>query len=373
MQRGTITVMMNHSRAVPSAVDAGARVNLATNDYLGLADHPRLREAVAEAAMTDGVGSTGSRRLSGDHPVFADAEAMIAQWVGMEAGLLFNSGYQMNVGLFSAMSDARTLIVADKYSHASIVDGIRLSAARLMRFRHNDADHCAHLLAKHATAYTRCIIVCESIYSMDGDEAPIADLIRLKQQYGAQLMVDEAHSMGLYGRGGNGWVNHHGVLSGVDAIMMPLGKAFGLSGAMLVGSAALIATMKRQCRSYIYSTAPMIPLGVAIQRSCELIQGADAERARIRSHIARIRQGLQSRSTTHIQPLVVGEAAGASAAEEALWHAGFWIKAVHHPTVPKGQSRLRLTLSARHTAADIDRAMGVLRPFHCKGCERDGS
>lgn len=326
-------------------------VNYTSNDYLGLSQNNELKDTVSEAIKAYGLGSTGSRRLSGNHQVFLDTEKLIAHWIGKEAGVMFNSGYQMNCSLFSVLASKSTLILADKLSHASLIDGIQSSPAQLMRFRHNDIQHLSQLLKKYAHQYESILIVCESIYSMDGDEAPIHDIIELKTKYNATLLVDEAHSIGLYGDGGNGWLNQHQVMPQIDIILIPFGKAFGLSGAMFVSNKHFTSLIKAKCRGYIYSTALPIAIGIGIKKACQLIQASDNLRQSLTNHIQTFKSIIKTDSNSQIQPIIIGANHHAAECEKALMDLGFFVRAVHHPTVPKGQSRLRITLSA-HLKSD---------------------
>ena len=345
--------VINENRDQDVVINQQVRMNATSNDYLGMANNQALKQCIADAIMTYGVGSTGSRRLSGNHQIFLDTEQYIANWVGKPAGVLFNSGFQMNSSIFSVLASKSTLIVADKLIHASLIDGIQNSDAQLVRFRHNDMDHLAQVLKKYAHNYSEVIIVCESIYSMDGDTAPINDMIQLKNEYNAMLIVDEAHSIGLYGNGGSGWINEQGCLSDVDIVLVTFGKAFGLSGAMLLSSQDIVAKMRAKCRSYIYSTALPLSIAVGIQKSCDLIQESDELRQRLSQNINAFKSIIQSNSDTQIQPIIIGENNDASRCEQALIDAGYFVRAVHHPTVPKGQSRLRITITAQHSVDQI--------------------
>ena len=328
-------------------------INATSNDYLGLANHPLLKDAMITAIQNYGLGATGSRRLSGNHQLFIDAEQMIANWIGKDAAVMFNSGFQMNSSIFSVLSSKKTLIVADKLIHASLIDGIKNSDGQLVRFRHNDMDHLDQVLKKYSHQYDSVIIVCESIYSMDGDQAPIQSIIQLKQKYNAILVVDEAHSIGLYGHHGNGWVNAQNELAAVDIVLVTFGKAFGLSGAMLLANKEIVAKMKAKCRSYIYSTALPLSLAASIIKACEIIQKSDELRQNLDRNINHFKSVIATQSKTQIQPIIIGENADAARCEAQLIEEGFFVRAVHHPTVPKGQSRLRITLTAGHSQDQI--------------------
>ncbi len=334
-------------------IQGNAMVNATSNDYLGMAQNDELKQHIAEAIHTYGCGATGSRRLSGNHQLFLDTEETIAHWIGKKAAILFNSGYQMNASIFSALSQKSTLIVADKLIHASIIDGIQNSDAQLMRFRHNDMVHLLQLLKKYAHQYSDVMIVCESIYSMDGDALPLKSLVEIKQAYNATLIVDEAHSMGCFGPRGNGWVNEHECLNEVDIIMVTFGKAFGLSGAMVVANQDIVARLRAKCRGYIYSTALALPIAAGIQKACDIIQNADNLRLKLKKNIQTFTSIIQTESDTQIQPIIVGEKQKAIQLEQELIKAGYFVRAVHHPTVPMGQSRLRITITSTQSTDQL--------------------
>ncbi|MEK9727987.1 MAG: 8-amino-7-oxononanoate synthase [Candidatus Margulisiibacteriota bacterium] len=328
-------------------------INFTSNDYLGLAQHEVLKNVVADSILKFGIGSTGSRRLSGNHQAFLNAEESIANWIGKESAVMFNSGYQMNSSIFSVLASTSTLIIADKLIHASLIDGIQFSKAQLVRFRHNDMDHLSQLLKKYAHQYESILIVCESIYSMDGDEAPIEEIIEFKKMYNATLIVDEAHSIGLYGNGGNGWLNKKQFIDSVDIVLVPFGKAFGLTGAMLISNQEISAQMKAKCRGYIYTTALPIGIAVGIEKSIQLIVEANDLRNNLIENIKLFKSIISTTSFSQIQPIIVGSNQQASIIESALIESGFFVRAVHHPTVPKGESRLRITLTAQHHKSQI--------------------
>ena len=328
-------------------------INFTSNDYLGLTQSEILKEDMVKAIQRYGTGSTGSRRLSGNHRLFLDTEQTVADWVGKPSAVLFNSGYQMNTSIFSVLASKSTLIIADKYIHASLIDGINVSSGQLVRFRHNDMAHLAQLLKKYAHQFSDILIVCESVYSMDGDEAPINQIIELKNRYKANLMIDEAHSIGLFGSSGNGWLNHHNKLSEVEFLLVPFGKAFGLSGAMLLANKQTTALIKAKCRGYIYTTALPFAIVEGIKTAIKLIQAADDQRRKLNRNIRTFQSYIETKSETQIQPIIIGDNQQATTMENLLIESGYFVRAVHHPTVPKGQSRLRVTLTANHTLCQL--------------------
>lgn len=328
-------------------------VNFSSNDYLGFSDNEELKAYVKTAIDWYGLGATGSRRLSGNHQLYLETEAHIAYWVGKPAGVMFNSGYQMNCAIFSALATKSSLIITDKLIHASIIDGVQNSDAQLVRFRHNDVHHLAQLLKKYAHNRDKIFIVIESVYSMDGDMPPLQAIIELKKKYQATLIVDEAHSIGLYGKAGNGWVNHCNALDDVDIVLLAFGKTFGLSGAMVVSDLEVAQKIKAKCRSYIYSTAIPLPIVSGIQKASKLIATNGSLVQNLRKNIQIFKNGIQTQSNSQIQPIIIGEKHKAESIEKRLINAGFFCRAVHHPTVPKGESRLRVTLTADHSEDQI--------------------
>ena len=340
-------------------------LNFTSNDVLGLASNRRINAAIKQAIDCYGMGSTGSRRLSGNHQVFLETEALIADWIGKPSAVLFNSGFQMITGLFKALAGPGTLILADKLLHASLIDGIQESGARWHRFRHNDIAHCEDILKKYAHQYDEIFLVCESVYSMDGDMPPVHDLVRLKHQFGAKLIIDEAHSIGVFGDGGRGWAFEKGVLDEVDILLITFGKAFGLCGAMVIANQQIAATLKSACRSYVYSTALPLPIAIGIQSSCEIIKRSDHLRKQLQDHIVKFKSLIQTPSNTHIQPIVIGHNKATSAVEKRLIDGGFYVRGVHHPTVPKGQSRLRITINVNHSIEQLSAlSMAVSDALH---------
>ncbi len=342
-----------HKKHSLATVGNQQMVNFTSNDYLGFSDNEELKAHVKHALDLYGLGATGSRRLSGNHQVYLETEAHIARWIGKPAGVMFNSGYQMNGAIFSTLASKSSLIITDKLIHASIIDGVQNSEAQLVRFRHNDVHHLSQVLKKYAHNKTDIYIVIESIYSMDGDMSPLLAIIELKKQYQATLIVDEAHSIGLYGNGGNGWVNQHNGLDDVDVMLLAFGKSFGLSGAMLVSNQEIVQRMKAKCRSYIYSTALPLPIASGIKKASEIISERNDLNQKLNKNIRLFKTLISTTSNTQIQPIIIGDKDTAIQVERKLLERGFFCRSVHHPTVPKGESRLRITITSAHTATQI--------------------
>jgi len=347
-------------------IDGREFVSFASNDYLGLANHPRLIEAVQEGVARWGVGGGASHLVAGHFTAHEEAEAALADFVGTEAALLFSSGYAANLGVLTALLDRHATVFADKLNHASLNDACVLSRAVFKRFKHNDLDQLAEQLEQSA-AGTRLIAV-DSVYSMDGDEAPLAGLLALAERYDAWLYLDDAHSFGVLGNG-RGSVGECPALAGSDRviIMATLGKAAGVAGAAVLGSQRLIAWLVNRARSYIYTTAQPPALACAVSASVALLREEGWRRERLFERVQQCRvmiaagRFMLGDSRTPIQPLLIGSDADALRVAAALRDAGLWVPAIRPPTVPQGSARLRIALSAAHSEADCRLLAGVLQ------------
>ncbi len=335
-----------------------------SNDYLGLAAEPALARAAAEAAGKWGVGSGASHLVSGHTAAHEALEARLAAFVGMDDALYFSTGYMANIGVMPALVGRGDAIFADKVNHASLVDGALLSRADLVRYPHCDlAALEARLAASNAP---RKLIVTDSVFSMDGDLAPLPELLALAEAHRAWLLVDDAHGFGVLGPQGRGSLAHFGLSSPRLILMGTLGKAAGVSGAFVAGSQSLIEWLVNTSRSYIFTTGAPPLLAETLLTALDLIEHGDARRAHLAALIARFKAGLQlSRwqllpSDTPIQPLVIGDNHEALAVSRALDAEGLWVPAIRPPTVPKGAARLRITLSAAHSAEQVDRLVATL-------------
>ena len=345
---------------------------LCSNDYLGLANHPALRQAALLAMERYGFGSGASRLVSGTSELHTVLENRLAQFKGTEAALVFNTGYAANTGIIPAVAGRGDLILSDSLNHASIIDGCRLSRAEVMVYRHRDAGHLEVLLKKSLNA-RRKLIVTDGVFSMDGDIAPLPDLVYLSEKYGAILMVDDAHGTGVLGRTGRGTVEHFGLSGRVHIQMGTLGKAFGSFGAYAAGSRDLIHYLINQARSFIYSTA--LPSSVCAA-SCAAIDVLDREperRERLWNNRKRFAQGLNSLgistgdSETPILPVMIGDSERALKASERLFEFGVYATAIRPPTVPADAARIRTTVTAAHTEVDIDSALDIFSRLKNEG------
>jgi 8-amino-7-oxononanoate synthase len=331
---------------------------LCSNNYLGLADHPQVRAAAAEAAQRWGAGAGASRLVSGNMEPHRQLEARLAAFKGYEAALLFGSGYLANSGIIAALAGAGEVVFSDELNHASIVDGCRLARAETFVYRHGDLEHLAWGLRE--AGERAALIVSDGVFSMDGDVAPLPELAQLARRHHCRLMVDEAHATGALGPGGRGSVAAAGLSGEVDVVVGTLGKALGSYGAYACASAETVDYLLNSARSFIFSTAPPPPSVAAAAAGLELI---DEERVgRLQANAAAFRAALAAaglsagRSQTQIVPVKVGEATLAMALCERLLERGVFAQGIRPPTVPEGGSRLRFTVMATHEADELERA-----------------
>jgi 8-amino-7-oxononanoate synthase len=337
-------------------VEGRRLVDFSSNDYLGLASHPLVLARAAEYLRQYGAGARASRLVSGSHPGFGPVEEKLARLKGRPCALVLNSGFQANVSLLPALCDRQSLVLVDRLAHRSLILGAQASGCQVRRFRHRDLDHLRQLLAQHRAAHSRVVIATESVFSMDGDQSEVGALAGLAAEYEALLLVDEAHATGVLGPGGAGLC--HG--QPVDLVMGTLGKACGAFGAYAACDSLLGDYLVNCCSGLVYSTGlPPAVLG-AVDAALELIPQMEAERQRLRAHGDFLRGALQEQgwdtgaSTTQIVPVVVGQSENALALASWLEQEGALAAAIRPPTVPAGQARLRLALSALHTRAQLE-------------------
>jgi 8-amino-7-oxononanoate synthase len=354
---------------VGRTVELGGRTLLcfSSNDYLGLAADPQLRDAFLHDVTTAALGSGASRLICGTQRPHLELEGALAEFLGRPAGALFSTGYAANVGLLQGLAERGDLIVSDALNHASLIDGSRLSRARIEVVPHLDLDAFERALRERTER--RAFIVTEAIFSMDGDEAPLAALAELAQRYDASLIVDEAHSIGVRGPEGRGLCHALGITP--ELVIATFGKAFGAAGALVAGDDAVIELLRHRARSYVFSTAPS-PLTIAgLGHALRAVRAADDRRTRLGENAARLRDGLISlgyrvpQGSSAIIPVLVGANEATLALDAALRERGFLVQAIRPPTVPTGTSRLRLVPTSSHEREDIDallEAFDSLRP-----------
>jgi len=349
----------------PEVVVDGRRVLcLCSNNYLGLANDPRLAAAAIEAIAEAGVGAGASPLISGHMTAHAALEREIADWQGSEAALVFGSGYHANIGVLAALLREGDEVLSDELNHASLIDGCRLSRATIRVYRHRDAGDLARQLERSSAR--RRLIVSDSVFSMDGDLAPLEEMVRLAERHDAWLMLDEAHAVGVFGAGGAGLAAELGLGDRVTVRMGTLGKALGSYGAFVAGSQALIELLVNRARAYIYSTA-LPPAVIAAARAAVAISRLeDTRREDLWRNARRLHAGLAAAGivmqpfASPIVPLLVGASAAALGVAETACANGVLAPAIRPPTVPQGTARLRLTPIATHSEEQIDRAIDVL-------------
>lgn len=363
--------LLRHRRELQGAqctrvtVDGKPILSFASNDYLGLANHPQLLSALQTGTQQVGLGAGASHLVSGHFGVHEALEQALAIFVGKPAALLFSSGYLANLGAVQALVGRSDSIYADKLNHASLNDAMLLSRARVHRYRHNDMAHLAQLLAQPNSG--RKLVMTDAVFSMDGDLAPLPELLALCERHDAWLLVDDAHGFGVLGEQGRGSLFHHGNSAVPRVIYMAtLGKAAGVSGAFVAAEQVVIDTLVQNARTYIYTTASPPALSCAVLSSLHLLQNEEWRRTQIRKSVAQLRTGLAGlpwvlmHSETPIQPLLVGNNDDAVALSEALRARGIWVPAIRPPTVPHGTARLRISLSATHTEQDVAQLISAL-------------
>jgi 8-amino-7-oxononanoate synthase len=338
---------------------------LCSNNYLGLADHPRVREAAAEAAMRWGVGAGASRLVSGTMTVHGRLEERLAAFKGSEAALLFGSGYLANLAVLGTLAGHGDTIFSDELNHASIVDGCRLSRAQVVVYRHRDVEHLEWSMHRHDQR-GGALIVTDSVFSMDGDVAPLAEIAELAAAYGARTVVDDAHAIGNLGPDGRGAVAEAGLEREIDVVIGTLGKALGSYGAYACASSEIVRLLINTARPLIFSTAPPPPAIAAALAALELMRERPHRIERLHSNARALRRGLAEEGfpiperDMPIVPLIVGEERDAMRLCQEAIARGVFAQAIRPPTVAAGSSRLRLTAMASHTPADLRKAAKVL-------------
>ena len=343
-------------------------INFSSNDYLGLAAHESLRMAAQDGVETLGAGAGSARLISGSQTIAHELEAALAAFKQTEAALSFSSGYAAALGVVPALVGQGDVLVIDKLVHASLVDAARLSGAKLRVFKHNDLAELETILQWASGREGNTLVITESVFSMDGDLAPVRDLVQLKNRYGAWLMLDEAHATGLYGEDRRGIAEERGVADGVEVQLGTLGKALGAAGGYICGSQALIDLLVNRARSFIFSTAPVPAQLAAAKRGVELVQSNEGEalRTRLWANVDALKNGLIQQGwklpvvRSAILPLMIGDEREALALAERLREAGVWVPAVRYPTVARGAARLRVTVSAAHQPKHLDALLEAL-------------
>lgn len=342
-------------------IDGKRVLGLCSNNYLGLADDPRLLDAARASLDRDGLGAGASRLVSGTMEAHAEAEAALARFMGTEDAVLFSTGYAANVGTLGAIAGPGRLVFSDALNHASLIDGCRLSRADVHVYRHRDLEHLETLLREQRGSAPDALVVTDSVFSMDGDEADLASLRTLCDRYDASLILDEAHAIGVFGPGGQGLAAEAGVSA--DLVVGALGKAFGAAGSFVATSKPVADLIRNRARSFVFSTAPL-PLAARVATAAtDLVRAADSRRTDVLRHSLRLRAGLRAlgfqvpEGRAPIVPVVVGDEAPTLALAAALLERHVFAQAIRPPTVPRGTARLRVVPIATHSDADIDLAL----------------
>ena len=343
-------------------------INFSSNDYLGLAAHESLRMAAQAGVETLGAGAGSARLISGSQMIAHELEAALGAFKQTEAALSFSSGYAAALGTVPALVGQGDVVIIDKLVHACLVDAARLSGAKLRVFKHNDLSDLEAILQWADEREGNTLVISESVFSMDGDQAPLRDLVQLKNRYGAWLMLDEAHATGLYGAGRRGIAEEIGMAEHVEVQLGTLGKALGAAGGYICGSQALIDLLVNRARSFIFSTAPVPAQLAAAKRGVELLQSNEGEvlRTRLWANVDILKNGLIQQGwelpvgRSAILPLMIGDEREALTLAERLREAGIWVPAVRYPTVARGAARLRVTVSAAHQMEHLNALLDAL-------------
>ena len=332
-----------------------------SNNYLGLANHPTLVAASEAATHGEGVGAAASRLVTGTMDAHRDAEVAYADFVGTPAAVLFSTGYAANVGTVQALAGPGDVVFSDALNHASLIDGCRLSRAKVYVYSHRDAEHLESLLREHRPQSRRALIVTDSLFSMDGTAAPLRDLEVLARRFDAGLLVDEAHALGVFGPSGRGMAAAQGVEP--DVLVGTLGKSFGVAGAFVAASDEVVSLIRNRARSFVYSTAPPPMLARAAIAALTLVRDADAARESLLFHADKLRSELRllgfevPDGHSQIIPVLIGENDRTMQLSAKLLAKGIFVQGIRPPTVPEGTARLRLTAMATHRPEHIERAI----------------
>jgi 8-amino-7-oxononanoate synthase len=347
--------------------EAGPAIDFSSNDYLGLASSPLVRTAAHEALDSQGVGAGASRLIAGDNPEHEALEIELAQFFGVDGALLFSSGYAANIGAIPALVGPRDAIFADAFNHASLIDACRLARASVYVYQHGDTDELRRMLQQHRGAARRALIVSDGLFSMDGDVADVPALVALAREFDAWTYVDDAHAAGCLGDNGRGTAEFAGLGGMVDVTMATLGKAFGAAGAVVYGSARLKRHLLNRARSFVFSTALPPAVAAAARAAVGIVTSDRALRARLRENVQNVRSTMRTRGITtggvddsHIVPIMIGDAREAVRLGLELRAAGLLVGAVRPPTVAHGSARLRISVSAAHTSAQIEQLADAL-------------
>jgi glycine C-acetyltransferase len=372
-QRGTyFKLRVLEDEQGPVCTYDGKRViNLASNNYLGLCDHPRLREAAMEATRKYGVGSGAVRTIAGTMRIHMELEEKIAAFKGVEACVVFQSGFTANAGTVSSILGKDDFILSDELNHASIIDGARLSRAKIKVFRHKDVAHCEELLKEIQNEPGRKLIITDGVFSMDGDIGPVDQLCGLAEKYGALMMVDDAHASGVLGRNGRGSVDHFHCTDRVDVQVGTLSKAIGALGGYVCGSKDLIEYLYHRARPFLFSTSHPPSVAATCIEAFDLLESEPERIERLWSNTRYFKEQLEKAgfdvggrttpaSETPITPIIIGDGRKTMEFSRALFDAGLMATGIAFPTVPEGKARIRTIMTSEHTREQIDQSLEIL-------------
>ncbi|OGO46305.1 MAG: 8-amino-7-oxononanoate synthase [Chloroflexi bacterium RBG_16_64_43] len=367
----TSSGLYNRIRTLSSAqgayltVDGRRVLNFCSNNYLGLANHPRLVEAARAGVTRYGVGPAAVRSIAGTTELHLELERRLAKFKGSEATITFQSGFTANLGAIAALVGNEDVIFSDELNHASIIDGCRLSGAKVVRYAHAQVDDLRRVLKAQRASFRRALVISDGVFSMDGDVAPLPDIASAAHDHEAMLMVDDAHGEGVLGRGGRGIVDHFGLHGQVDVEVGTLSKAFGVVGGVVAGSPALADWLRQRGRPFLFSSAMTIPDVAACLAAIDLLESSTELVDRLWENARFFKGEMQrlgfdtGRSTTPITPIMLGEATLAQEFSRKLFEAGVFAMAIGYPTVPKGTARIRVMISAAHGHDDLEKGLGL--------------
>jgi glycine C-acetyltransferase len=344
-------------------VDGKRVLNFCSNNYLGLADHPRLLQAANEAMECYGIGPAAVRSIAGTMDLHLKLEQRMAAFKGVDAAITFQSGFNANVAVIPALVGKSDVIFSDELNHASIIDGSRLSGAQIVRYAHCDPNDLDRALQEHRSKFPRALVITDGVFSMDGDVAPLDKIYEVCQKHEAILMVDDAHGEGVLGRGGRGIVDHYHLHGKVDVEVGTLSKAFGVVGGVVAGNPIIVEWLRQRGRPFLFSSAMTVPDAAAclasldlLEESTELVEKLWANTDYFKMEMRRL--GFDTgKSTTPITPVMLGEAPLAQQFSRALFENGVFAMAIGFPTVPRGKARIRVMISAAHSREDLDRGL----------------
>jgi glycine C-acetyltransferase len=347
-------------------VDGQDVLNFCSNNYLGLANHPRLVEAARRALETHGVGPAAVRSIAGTMDLHLELERRLASFKGVEAAISFQSGFNANLGTLPALVGKEDVIYSDELNHASIIDGSRLSGATIVRYAHADAEDLRQVIeANRGAGYRRSLIVTDGVFSMDGDVAPLEALYDVARRFDYLLMVDDAHGEGVLGRGGRGIVDHFGLHGKVDIEVGTLSKAFGVVGGVVAGRAEIVDWLRQRARPFLFSSAMTVPDVAACLAAVDVLEESDELVRRLWDNTGKFKARMHElgfdtgKSTTPITPVMLGEASLAQAFSRELFAQGVFAMALGFPTVPRGKARIRVMISAAHSREDLERGLAA--------------